>query len=67
MSIILAKPGKGNSSSSAKPKKTTSDKIQRDFSKLVEIDGAEMAGAEQCAARLQKCQQSVAPIDASTH
>lgn len=33
-----------------KPKTTTSHKIPQDFSKFVEIPGAEMAGAEQCAA-----------------
>ena len=32
-----------------KPKSATSDKIQQDFSKFVEIPGAEKAGAEQCA------------------
>lgn len=33
-----------------KPKKVTSDRIRQDFSKFVEITGAEMAGAEQCGA-----------------
>jgi DmsE family decaheme c-type cytochrome len=33
-----------------KPKTATSDKIRQDFSKFAEIPGAEMAGAEQCAA-----------------
>jgi DmsE family decaheme c-type cytochrome len=32
-----------------KPKTATADKIQQDFSKFVEIPGAEKAGAEQCA------------------
>jgi len=34
----------------SKPKTATSDKIRQDFSKFAEIPGAEMAGAEQCAA-----------------
>jgi DmsE family decaheme c-type cytochrome len=33
-----------------KPKKATSDKIQQNFSKFVDIPGAETAGADQCAA-----------------